>query len=62
VAALVHVANISLRQHYFDKAEAYLDLAKKQDSNISSRMREVIVKLEKEIKQRKFSLVLLLST
>ncbi|RYE27532.1 MAG: tetratricopeptide repeat protein [Sphingobacteriaceae bacterium] len=53
VAALVHVANISLRQHYFDKAEAYLSLAKKQDSNISSRMREVIIKLEKEIKQRK---------
>ncbi|MGI4022825.1 MAG: hypothetical protein ACRYFA_15075 [Janthinobacterium lividum] len=53
VAALVHVANISLRQHHFDKAEAYLNLAKKQDSNISSRMREVIIKLEKEIKQRK---------
>lgn len=53
VAALVHVANISLRQHCFDKAEAYLNLAKKQDSNISSRMREVIIKLEKEIKQRK---------
>jgi tetratricopeptide (TPR) repeat protein len=53
VAALVHVANISLRQHHFDKAEAYLNLAKKQDVNITARMREVIVKLEKEIKQRK---------
>jgi len=53
VAALVHVANISLRQHHFDKAEAYLNLAKKQDINITARMREVITKLEKEIKQRK---------
>lgn len=53
VAALVHVANISLRQHHFDKAEAYLGLAKKQNSNITSRMNEVIVKLEKEIEQRK---------
>lgn len=53
VAALVHVANISLRQHYFDKAEAYLNLARKQESKITSRMKEVIVKLEKEINQRK---------
>ncbi len=53
VAALVHVANISLRQHHFDKAEAYLNLAKKQEDHLSSRIREVIVKLEKEIKQRK---------
>ena len=53
VAALVHVANINLRQHHFDKAEAYLGLARKQESKISSRMREVMVKLEQEIKQRK---------
>lgn len=53
VAALVHVANISLRQHRFDKAEAYLGLAQKQDSKLTARMRDVIVKLEKEIKQRK---------
>ncbi|MVN20586.1 tetratricopeptide repeat protein [Mucilaginibacter arboris] len=53
VAALVHVANISLRQHRFDKAEAYLSLAKKQDNQITARMREVITKLEREIKQRK---------
>jgi tetratricopeptide (TPR) repeat protein len=53
VAALVHVANISLRQHYFDKAEAYLNLAKKQDNNITVRMQEVITKLEREIIQRK---------
>ncbi len=53
VAALVHVANISLRQHNFDKAEAYLSLAKKQENNLTSKMCEVIIKLEKEIKQRK---------
>lgn len=53
VAALVHVANISLRQHQFDKAEAYLNLAKKQENNLTSKMHEVIIKLEKEIKQRK---------
>ncbi len=53
VAALVHVANISLRQHHFDKAEAYLGLAKKQENDLTSKMREVILKLEKEIKQRK---------
>lgn len=53
VAALVHVANINLRQHHFDKAEVYLSLAKKQEDNLTSKMREVIIKLEKEIKQRK---------
>jgi hypothetical protein len=53
VAALVHVANISLRNHRFDKAEAYLGLAKKQENNLTAKMREVIVKLEKEIKQLK---------
>ncbi len=53
VAALVHVANISLRNHRFDKAEAYLGLAKKQESNLTAKMREVILKLEQEIKQRK---------
>ncbi len=53
VAALVHVANINLRNHRFDKAEAYLNLAKKQKDNLTSKMCEVIVKLETEIKQRK---------
>lgn len=53
VASLVHVANISLRQHHFEKAKAYLDLALKQENKMSSRMKEVIAKLEKEIKQRK---------
>ncbi len=53
VAALVHVANINIRQHRFDKAEAYLGLALKQNQNLTSKMRDVITELEKEIKQRK---------
>ncbi|MGI4728005.1 MAG: hypothetical protein ACRYGB_05490 [Janthinobacterium lividum] len=53
VAALVHVANINVRQHRYDKAEAYLGLALKQNENLTSRMRDVITKLEQEIKQRK---------
>lgn len=53
VASLVHVANINVRQHRFDKAEAYLSLALKQNQNLTSKMRDVITKLEQEIKQRK---------
>ncbi|RYE32714.1 MAG: tetratricopeptide repeat protein [Sphingobacteriaceae bacterium] len=53
VAALVHVANINVRQHQFDKAEAYLGLALKQNQNLTSKMRDVIAKLETEINQRK---------
>ncbi len=53
VAALVHVANINVRQHRFDKAEAYLSLALKQNQSLTSKMRDVITKLEQEIKQRK---------
>ncbi len=53
VAALIHVANINVRQHRFDKAEAYIGLALKQNQNLTSKMRDVIAKLEKEINQRK---------
>jgi hypothetical protein len=51
VAALVHVANISIRQANYEKAKAYLQLANKQEGNITAKMREVIKKLEKELKQ-----------
>jgi len=51
VAALVHVANISIRQRNYDKARAYLELAKKYEGNITSKMKEVIAKIEKELKQ-----------
>lgn len=50
VAALVHVANISLRNNRIDKAKAYLELARKKEEQMSSRMKEVIAALEKELK------------
>ncbi len=51
VAALVHVANINIRQRNYDKAKAYLELAGKHQEKITAKMKEVISKLEKELKQ-----------
>ena len=51
VAALVHVANISIRQHNYDKAAAYIELANKNQEKINAKMKDVIAKLEKELKQ-----------
>jgi len=51
VAALVHVANISIRQHNYDKAAAYIGLANKNQEKINAKMKDVIAKLEKELKQ-----------
>ena len=53
VAALVHVANISIRQHNYDKAAAYIELANKNQDKINAKMKDVIAKLEKELKQHK---------
>jgi hypothetical protein len=53
VAALVHVVNISIRQHNYDKAAAYIELANKHQEKINAKMKDVIVKLEKELKQHK---------
>jgi tetratricopeptide (TPR) repeat protein len=53
VAALVHVANISIRQANYDKAEAYIQLANKYQGRVTAKMKEVIQKLEKELKQHK---------
>jgi hypothetical protein len=53
VAALVHVANISIRQGNYDKAEAYIQLANRNQANITAKMKDVIEKLEKELKQHK---------
>jgi tetratricopeptide (TPR) repeat protein len=53
VAALVHVANIGLRQNNYEKAEAYLKLATRQEEKISAKMKEVIARLQKELKNRK---------
>lgn len=51
VAALVHVANISIRQGNYDKAQAYLQLALKDKEKITAKMLAVIERLEKEIKK-----------
>ena len=53
VAALVHVVNISIRQHNYDKATAYIELANKHQEKINAKMKDVIAKLEKELKQHK---------
>ncbi|WP_179415139.1 tetratricopeptide repeat protein [Mucilaginibacter sp. E4BP6] len=53
VAALVHVVNISIRQHNYDKAAAYIELANKHQEKINAKMKDVIEKLEKELKQHK---------
>jgi len=53
VAALVHVVNISIRQHNYDKAAAYIELANKHQAKINAKMKDVIEKLEKELKQHK---------
>jgi tetratricopeptide (TPR) repeat protein len=51
VAALVHVANISIRQGKFDKAGAYLELAEKHHNNINAKMKDVIDRLHLELKK-----------
>lgn len=55
VAALVHVANISLRNNRTDKATAYLELARKKEDQMTAKMKEVITTLEKEIKNHQKS-------
>ena len=52
IAALVHVANISIRLHKYDKAEAYLQLALKHEGKITAKMRAVIDRLKQDIKKR----------
>jgi tetratricopeptide (TPR) repeat protein len=51
VAALVHVANISIRQGNYEKARAYLQLADKHEEKITAKMKDVIKKLEEELKK-----------
>ncbi|MES2110150.1 MAG: hypothetical protein V4577_15435 [Bacteroidota bacterium] len=52
VAALVHVANISIRQGNFEKAKAYIELTDKHKDSINAKMRDVIQRLRDEIKKR----------
>jgi tetratricopeptide (TPR) repeat protein len=51
VAALVHVANISVRQGNYEKAEAYLQLTEKHNEKINAKMRDVIARVRQEIKK-----------
>jgi len=51
VAALVHVVNINIRHRNYEKAKAYLQLANSHYEKITAKMKEVIAKLEKELKQ-----------
>jgi len=52
VAALVHVANISIRQGNYEKAEAYLQLTDKHKEQINAKMKDVIERLHQELKKR----------
>jgi tetratricopeptide (TPR) repeat protein len=51
VAALVHVANICIRQGNFEKAEAYIQLTEKHNEKINAKMKDVINRLRQEIKK-----------
>ncbi|WP_374949997.1 tol-pal system YbgF family protein [Mucilaginibacter sp.] len=51
VAALVHVANINVRNGNYDKARAYLSLTEKHKANITAKMKDVIDKVEQELKK-----------
>jgi tetratricopeptide (TPR) repeat protein len=52
VAALVHVANISIRHNNFEKAKAYLSLADKHEEKITAKMKEVIKRLHLELDKK----------
>jgi len=51
VAALVSVANISIRRGNFEKAKAYLQLTEQHKEKITAKMREVISRLQQELKK-----------
>ena len=53
VAALVHVANISIRNGKYDKASAYLQMAKEKDGQVTAKMKSVIAQIEEVLKKRK---------
>ncbi|QKJ30802.1 tetratricopeptide repeat protein [Mucilaginibacter mali] len=53
VAALVHVANISIRNGKYDKAQAYLQLAKDKEEQVTAKMKSVIAQIEEVLNKRK---------
>lgn len=52
VAALVHVANISIRRGDYDKAKAYLQLADKHEEKITAKMKDVMHRLHQELDKK----------
>ena len=52
VAALVHVANICLRLENYQKADQYLQLASNQEDKVTAKMKDVIARIGKELKNR----------
>jgi tetratricopeptide (TPR) repeat protein len=52
VAALVHVANISIRQGNYEKAEAYLQLTEQHNTEVNAKMKDVIDRLRGELKNK----------
>jgi tetratricopeptide (TPR) repeat protein len=52
VAALVHVANISIRHSNYEKAKAYLQLADKYEEKITAKMKDVIKRLHEELDKK----------
>ncbi len=53
VAALVHVANISIRNGKYDKASAYLQLAKDKEGQVNAKMKSVICQIEEVLNKYK---------
>jgi tetratricopeptide (TPR) repeat protein len=51
VAALVHVANINVRNGNYEKARAYMQLTEKHKDNITAKMKDVIERVEQELKK-----------
>jgi len=51
VAALVHVANINVRNGNYEKARAFLQLTEKHTDNITAKMKDVIQRVEQELKK-----------
>ncbi|WP_345103169.1 tetratricopeptide repeat protein [Mucilaginibacter panaciglaebae] len=49
VAALVHVANLSIRHNDFEKAKIFLSLADKHEDKITAKMKDVIKRLHQEL-------------
>jgi len=53
VAALVHVANISIRNGKYDKAAAYLQLAKEKKEQVTAKMRSIIEQIDEVLNKHK---------